>query len=76
MVAGMTSIEVELRRGGADVFAATEKAIAILSEAGITARRRVRPLQIKGLIQVMDADTARALDLLLGANMRASLRPS
>jgi hypothetical protein len=72
----MTSIEVELAPGSADVFAATQKAIAILGEAGITARRRVRSLQVKGLIQVMDADTERALDLLLGANIRASIRPS
>jgi hypothetical protein len=66
----MASIEVELPRGGADAFAATKKAVAILSEAGITARRRVRPLQIKGLIQVMDADTARSRGICVGGGIK------
>jgi len=73
---GMTTIEIERPRGNADVAAATKKAIEILRQAGIKARRRVRSLMMKGLIQVPDADAERALNLLVAASIRASIRPS
>ena len=76
MLRGMTTIGIESPHGNADAAAATKKAIEILRQADIKARRRVRSLMMKGLIQVPDADAERALNLLAAANIRASIRPS
>lgn len=73
---GMTTIEIEPPRGSADVAATTKKAIEILRQADIKARRRVRSLEIKGLIRVPDADVERVLILLAAANIRVSVRPA
>jgi hypothetical protein len=73
---GMTTIEIEPPHGSADVAATTKKAIEILRQAGIEARRRVRSLEIKGLIRVADADAERTLNLLAAANIRVFIRPS
>ena len=73
---GMTTIEIELRRRDADVAAEVQRALEVLRRARIRARRRVRSLEMKGLIQVPDADAERAVSLLLAANIRVAIRPS
>ena len=73
---GMTTIEIELKRRDADVAAEVQRALEVLRRARIRARRRVRSLEMKGLIQVPDADAERAVSLLLAANIRVAIRPS
>jgi hypothetical protein len=41
-----------------DVVAEVQRALEVLQQEGIRARLRVRSLEIKGLIQVSDADHA------------------
>jgi hypothetical protein len=73
---GMTTIEIEPRRRDADVAGEVQRALEVLRQVGIRARRRVRPLEMKGLIQVPDADAEHAVTFLLAANIRAAIRPS
>jgi hypothetical protein len=73
---GMTTIEIESRRRDMDVAAEVQRALEVLQQASIWARPRVRPLEIKGLIQVPDADAERAVDLLRARYMRVAIRPS
>ena len=49
---------------------------AKIQHAGIRARPRVRSLEMKGLIRVLDVDAERAIDLLRAAYMRVAIRPS
>jgi len=72
----MTTIEIEPQRRDADVAAELQRALVALRKARIKARRRVRSLEMMGLIQVPDADAERAVSLLLAANIRAAIRPS
>jgi hypothetical protein len=72
----MTTIEIEPHRRDADVVAEVQRALEVLRHARIRARRRVRSLEMKGLVQVPDADADRAVSLLLAANIRAAIRPS
>jgi hypothetical protein len=72
----MTIIEIEPQRRDADITAVVQAALAVLRQASIKARRRVRSPEMKGLIQVPDADAERAVDLLLAANMQAAIRPA
>ena len=74
--AGMTTVEIEPRRRDMDVAAEVQRALEVLQHAGIRARARVRSLEIKGLIQVLDADAERAVDLLRARYMRVAIRPS
>ena len=74
--AGMTTIEIDSRRRDMDVAAEVQRALEVLQQAGIRARPRVRSLEIKGLIQVPDADAERAVDLLRARYMRVAIRPS
>ncbi len=73
---GMTTIEIEPQRRDADVAAELQRALVALRKARIKPRRRVRSLEMMGLIQVPDADAERAVSLLLAANIRAAIRPS
>jgi hypothetical protein len=73
---GMTTIEIEPERRDADVAGEVQRALEVLRRACIKARRRVRLLEMKGLIQVVDADAERAVNQLLGGNFRAAIRPS
>ena len=70
----MVTIEIEPQ--GGDLVREVKRAIEILRQAGVAARRRSRSLEHKGLIQVADADAERALGLLSGSNFRAATRPS
>ena len=72
----MTTIEIGPKRRDADVAAEVQRALEVLRRARIKARRRVRSLEMKGLIQVPDADAERAVNLLLAANVRVAIRPS
>jgi hypothetical protein len=72
----MTTIEIEPQHRGTDVAAEIQKALGILRKARIKARRRVRSLEMMGLIQVPDAEAERAVTLLLASNMRVAIRPS
>jgi hypothetical protein len=72
----MTTIEIEPHRRDAEVVAEVQRALEVLRQGGIRARPRVRSLEMKGLIQVPDADAERAVGLLLAANMHAAIRPS
>lgn len=72
----MTTVEIELQHRGADVAAEVQRALGVLRKARIKARRRVRSLEMMGLIQVPDADAERAVGLLRAANIRAAIRPS
>jgi hypothetical protein len=72
----MAIIEIEPLGDDADVAPETKRAIEVLRQAKIKARRRTRSLERQGLIQVADADAERALDVLLAANIRAAVRPS
>jgi hypothetical protein len=74
--ARMTTIEIEPLHRGADVTTDVQRALAVLRKAGIKVRRRVRSLEMMGLIQVPDADAGRAISLLVAANIRAAIRPS
>jgi hypothetical protein len=74
--AGMTTIEIDPRRRDMDVAAEVQRVLEVLQQAGIRARPRVRSLEIKGLIQVSDADAERAVDLLRARYMRVAIRPS
>ncbi len=73
---GMTTIEIEPQRRDADVASEVQMALEVLRQASIKARRRTKSLEMKGLIQVPDADADRAVNLLLAANIRAAIRPS
>jgi hypothetical protein len=73
---GMTAIEIDPRRRDMDVAAEVQRALEVLQQAGMRARPRVRSLEIKGLIQVPDADAERAVDLLRARYMRVAIRPS
>jgi hypothetical protein len=73
---GMTTIEVDPAVRGADVTSQAQTALKVLHQAGVRARRRVRSLATKALIQVADADAERAVQLLVAAQMRAAIRPS
>jgi hypothetical protein len=73
---GMTTIEVDQTVRGADVMSQAQSALKVLHQAGVRARRRVRSLATKALIQVADADAERAVQLLVAAQMRAAIRPS
>jgi hypothetical protein len=66
---GMTTIEIESPRDDADLGARVQKSLEVLRQAN-------RSLEIKGLVQVLDADAERAVNVLLAANIRASIRPS
>jgi hypothetical protein len=68
----MAMIEIESPRGDVGV----QTALGVLRQANIKARRRTRSLKISGLVQVPDADAERAVNLLIAANIRASIRPS
>ncbi len=72
----MPTIEIDPRRRDMDVAAEVQRALEVLQQAGIRARPRVRSLEIKGLIQVPDADAERAVDLLRAGYMRVAIRPS
>ena len=72
----MTTIEIEPQRRDADFTAEVQRALEVLRGAHIRARRRVRSLEMVGLIQVPDADAERAVSLLLAVNMRVAIRPS
>ena len=72
----MTTIEIEPQRRDADLAAEVQIALEVLRGAHIKARRRVRSLEMMGLIQVLDADAERAVTLLLAANLRVAIRPS
>ena len=74
--AGMTTIEIASRRRYMDVVAEVQRALEVLQHAGIRARPRVRSLEMKGLIKVLDVDAERAVDLLRAAYMRVAIRPS
>jgi len=69
---GMATIEIESPRGDVGV----RRALEVLRQANIQTRRRRRSLEIKGLVQVPDADAERAVNALLAANVLASIRPS
>jgi hypothetical protein len=73
---GMTTIEVDPTVRGADVISQAQGALKVLHQAGVSARRRVRSLATKALIQVADADAERAVQLLVAAQMRVAIRPS
>ena len=73
---GMTTIEIDPRRREMDVAAEVQRALEVLQQAGMRARPRVKSLEIKGLIQVSDADAERAVDLLRARYMRVAIRPS
>jgi len=75
-LAGMTTIEIAPRRRYMDVAADVRRALEVLQHAGIRARPRVRSLEMKGLIQVLDVDAERAVDLLRAAYTRVAIRPS
>ena len=75
-LAGMTTIEIDPRRRDMDIAAEVQRALEVLQHVGIRARPRVRSLEIKGLIQVPDADAERAVDLLRARYMRVAIRPS
>lgn len=75
-LAGMTTIEIAPRRRYMDVAAEVERALEVLQHAGIRARPRVRSLEMKGLIKVLDVDAKRAVDLLRAAYVRVAIRPS
>jgi len=72
----MTTIEIEPQGRDANIADEVQRALEVLRGAHITARRRVRSLEMRGLIQVPDADAERAVSLLLAANIRAAIRPS
>ena len=72
----MAIIEIEPQRRDEDVATEMQRALGVLRKARIKARRRVRSLEMMGLIQVPDADSERAVALLLAANIRAAIRPS
>jgi hypothetical protein len=72
----MTTIEIEPHRRDADVVAEVQRSLEVLRQAGIRARRRVRSLQMKGLIQVPDVDAERTIKLLRAVDLRAAIRPS
>jgi hypothetical protein len=74
--AGMTTIEIAPRHRYMDVGAEVQRALEVLQRAGIRARPRVRSLEMKGLIRVLDVDAERAVDLLRAAYMRVAIRPS
>jgi capsule polysaccharide export protein KpsE/RkpR len=73
---GMMTIEIEPQRRGADIATEVQRALGVLRKARIEARRRVRSLEMMGLIQVPDAAAERAVSLLVAANIRATIRPS
>ena len=59
-----------------DVSKDVQRALGILLSAGIKARRRSKSLQPKGLIEVSEPDAQQAIELLLGSDVRALLRPA
>jgi hypothetical protein len=67
---GMTTIEIDPRK--MDVAAEVQRALEVLRQVGMRARPRVRPLEIKGLIQVPDEDAERAVDLLRSRYVRVA----
>jgi hypothetical protein len=72
----MAMIEIEPPREDADVAGLVRKALEVLRQANIGARRRSRSLKTSGLVQVPDEDAEQAINVLLAAIIRASIRPS
>jgi hypothetical protein len=75
-IPGMTIIEIEPQHRDTDVAAEVLRALKVLDRAGVRARRRVRSLETRGLVQVPDPDAERSIHLLRAKNMRAAIRPS
>jgi hypothetical protein len=59
-----------------DVAAEVQRALEVLQHAGIRARPRVRSLEMKGLIQVLDVDAERAVTYYEPCICAWAIRPS
>ncbi len=70
----MAIIVIEPAEG--DTGEELRRALEALKKAGVEARRRHRSLQPTTLLQVADPDAERAVNILLAAQIRATIRPS
>ena len=66
---------IRIEPSGVDVSQDVQRALDILRRVRINAHRRAMTAQAWGFLEVAESDASRVVDLLMGSNVRASVRP-